>query len=119
MSRAPRSVLVAGIGRLLSYAGIAAALAVGLALAIALWRDSDLWRAAALGLYLGGGLLVAVPVLFGARSPMTVAEVGYEKFDLGPEARKAWYAQSAAYLMIGLVLIGAGVLIEVAGLPSP
>jgi len=119
VSRAPRSVLVAGIGRLLSYAGIAAALAVGLALAIAVWRDSDLWRAAALGLYLGGGLLVAVPVLFGARSPMTVAEVGYEKFDLGPEARKAWYAQSAAYLVIGLVLIGVGVLIEVAGLPSP
>ncbi len=119
MSRVPRSVLVAGIGRLLSYAGIAAALAVGLALGVALWRDSDLWRAAALGLYLGGGLLVAVPVLFGARSPMTVAEVGYEKFDLGPKARKAWYAQSAAYLVIGLVLIGAGVLIEVAGLPSP
>ena len=105
--------IVRGLARYLAFVGIAATAFVGVALLISLWTDSSAARAAALGLFVGGALLILLAVLQGGMPPMSQPEVGYEKLDLSTEARRAWQAQAWAYVGIGLALIGLGVLVEV------
>ena len=107
------SQLVHGLLRYVAFVAIAAGVSVGIALLIGLWTDSSFARAASLGLFLGGALLIAVPVFQGGMPPMSQPEVGYEKFDLSAQARRSWQAQAWGYLAIGLSLIGLGVLVEV------
>ena len=110
----PRTrTLIRGLRRFALFVAIAAGVSVGLAVAIALWRDSDVGRAAALGLYLGGGALIAVPLFsWGGRSHSTGGYDFIETESLGPEGRRQWQAEHSAYLAIGVSLILIGLTVE-------
>jgi uncharacterized membrane protein YedE/YeeE len=106
-------MLLVGMGRFVAFVAIAAGVAVGIALAVAAFTDSDAWRAVTLGLYVGGALLVAIPLF--SWSGRTASIGGYDVYELPLDAhsRRRWQAQLGAYVAIGMALIGLGVLLEV------
>ena len=107
------SMIVRGLGRLAAFVAIAVSVCVGTALLIGMWTDSDLWRAATLGLYVGGAILIAVPLLsWGGRSYSTGAYEAYE-IELDAAARRRRQGELWVYVLIGLALVGLGVLLEV------
>lgn len=107
------SMVVRGLGRLTVLLAIAIALSAGVGVLIGMWTDSDLVRATILGLYVGGAILVAVPVLtWGGRSYSTGAYEVYE-VDIDPYMRRRRQGELWVYVFVGLVLVGLGVLLEV------
>ncbi len=105
-------MIAAGIARFAAIVALAAGLSVGISLLIGWQRGSDLWRAAALGLYLGGALLIAIPLLSaGGRTHDTGGGYTYLEIE-GATGRRAWQGTIAVYLAVGLALIGLGILLE-------
>ena len=106
-------MLLVGIARFIAYVAVAAAVSVGIAVALAALRGGDLWRAATLGLYVGGALLVVLPLF--SWSGRTGSIGGYDVYEIPVDAtaRRHWQSQLVAYLAIGLAVIGLGILLEV------
>jgi hypothetical protein len=108
------TVIAKGLVRFAAVVAAAAGVSIGVALAVAWWRDSAYVRAAVLGLYLGGAALIAVPVFsWGGRS---YSAGGYEYYEVetDPAARRAWQSRLGVYVAVGLAVIGLGFLLEIA-----
>ena len=104
--------LAAGITRFVGMVAGAAGVAVGIALIIGWWRDSDLLRAATVGLYVGGAVLVFVPLLSAGGQRFDAGEYEIYEVDTDPETRRLRQSGAWAYVVVGVVLIGLGVLLE-------
>jgi hypothetical protein len=105
-------MLLAGLARFAALVTVAAGISVGAAVLIGWGRDSDLWRSATLGLYLGGALLIVVPLLgAGGRSYGSGDYVFYD-IETDPEARRAWRGTLWTYLAVGVTLVGLGIVLE-------
>lgn len=111
----PRAQMVLlGLGRVALYAGAAAGAGAGIGAGVALLRGSDdPLGGAILGLYLAGAALVGVPLV--SWSGRSYSGAGYEFYEVetDPASRRAWQGQLGAYLLIGMIVIGVGVLLEV------
>ena len=100
-------MLLRGLRRFVLMTAIAAGIAVGLGLVAGWLSDADLGRYAALGLYVGGGILVLFGVVTYSSQPRRwVGELGE---DLGPGADPG---ETAALVLVGAGLIGLGMLLE-------
>jgi hypothetical protein len=99
--------LAGGIRRLVTYTVIAGAIAGGLGLVWGLIRGSDdLLHSFVLGLWLGGAAMVGIAVLTGGRDIRYVGRLGE---DLG----EGGGSEMGAILVVGLILIGTGIGIDV------
>ena len=108
------TVIGRGIVRFLAIAAIAVVVSVGLALLIGHWRGSDPWRAATLGLYIGGACLIAVPLLSAGGRPLGAGgSYEYVEIPTDPALRRAYQSQLVVYVVVGLTLVGLGVLMEI------
>lgn len=85
--------------------GLIVALAVAAVVAALL-----LGRSASVGLYVGGAILLVVAAL--SRGTMVIGAYGEYS---GPESIRQSNAIRGAYLLVGLVMIGLGVLVETLG----
>jgi hypothetical protein len=106
------AALAAGVARFVALVVTAAVLSIGIALLIAWWRGSDARSAAILGLYGGGVLLIAVPLLSGGGRSYLGGGYIYYELDPDAESRRAWQGTLWAYLLVGLSLIGLGIGLE-------
>ena len=99
--------LAAGIRRLVIYTVIAGLITGGIGLVWGLLRGSDdLLHSFVLGLWLGGAAMFAVGVLTGGRDARYVGRLGE---DLG----EGGGSEMRAALVVGLILIGIGIGIDV------
>lgn len=99
--------LAAGIRRLVIYTVIAGLITGGIGLVWGLLRGSDdLLHSFVLGLWLGGAAMFAVGVLTGGRDTRYVGRLGE---DLG----EGGGSEMRAALVVGLILIGIGIGIDV------
>ena len=99
--------LAAGIRRLVTYTVIAGVIAGGIGLVWGLLRGSDdLLHSFVLGLWLGGAAMFAVGVLTGGRDTRYVGRLGE---DLG----EGGGSEMRVALVVGLILIGIGIGIDV------
>lgn len=104
----PRTqMLLAGLRRFAIFTAAAAVGAAGLGILVGYLRGGDPVRGAALGLYVGGALLVAFAVFTFSNQPRRwVDEYGH---DLGAGGASG---DTGALIAIGLALIGLGLLLE-------
>ena len=99
--------LAAGIRRLVTYTVIAGLITGGIGLVWGLLRGSDdLLHSFVLGLWLGGAAMFAVGVLTGGRETRYVGRLGE---DLG----EGGGSEMRVALVVGLILIGIGIGIDV------
>jgi hypothetical protein len=105
-------MVAVGLARFAGVVAGAGAASVGVALLIAWWRDSDLLRAATLGLYLGGAILVAVPLL--SWRGRAHSSGGYEHLEIETDAalRREWQSTLGVYVAVGVALLALGVALE-------
>lgn len=100
------SFLLRGLKRFAIFTGGAGLLAAGLGLLAGWLADGDLGRYLTLGLYFGGGVLVAFALFtFSSEPRQWVGDWGE---DLGTSAG----GEAGAFIAIGLALIGIGLLVE-------
>ena len=100
------SFLLRGLKRFVIFTTGAAVLAAGLGLVAGWLADGDLVRYLALGLYVGGGLLIAFALFtFSSQPRRWIGEWGE---DLGTSAG----GETGAFIAIGLALVGIGLLVE-------
>ena len=106
----PRWIL-AGLLRLFVWVLLASALSIGLALLIGHFRGTDPSRSVPLGLYLGGAALCILAVLgaAGGRSSYGTGYIDNLPNDLN---LRRVNALRGAYILVGLVLIGLGILVD-------
>jgi hypothetical protein len=106
-----RHWLVAGLLRLALILALATGASIALGFLLGMWRDWDAARSVTLGLYIGGAALVGVGVLsWGGVGVESGGYVFYE--DMGPGERMLHQSRMGAYVLIGIVVIGFGVLAE-------
>ena len=104
--------IAAGIGRFVGMVAAAAGVAVGVALLVGWWRDADPLRAATVGLYVGGAVLVFVPLLSAGGQRFEGGGYEYYELDTDPELRRHRQSGAWAYVLIGLTLVGLAVVLE-------
>lgn len=110
-ARAPRHWLVAGLIRLGLILAIAVAASAALGLLLGSWRGWETTQALAMGLYIGGAAIAGVGVLsWGGTGYESGGYVVYENMSGGE--RMLHQNRMGAYVLIGLVVIGLGVLAE-------
>jgi hypothetical protein len=109
--RAQRHWLVAGLVRLALILAVAVAASIVLGLLVGSWRDWETTKAIAMGLYIGGGALAGVGVLsWGGQGYDAGGYTFYES--MGAGERMLHQNRMGAYVLIGLLVIGLGVLAE-------
>lgn len=108
-------MVLLGLGRVALYAGAAAGAGAGIGAGVALLRGSDdPLGGAILGLYLVGAALVGVPLVsWSGRSYSSGGGYEFYEVETDPASRRAWQGQLGAYLLIGMIVIGMGVVLEV------
>ena len=110
-ARAPRHWLVAGLIRLALILAIAVAASVAVGLLVGSWRGWETTQAIAMGLYIGGSVLAGVGALsWGGQGYDAGGYTFYES--LGAGERMLHQNRMGAYVLIGLLVIGFGVLAE-------
>ena len=105
-------MVLTGLARFAGLVTVAAGISVGVALLIAWWRGSDLLRSATLGLYLGGALLIVVPLLGAGGRSYSSGDYVIHELDTDPASHRAWQGTMWAYLAVGVTLVGIGIALE-------
>ena len=85
---------------------------MALALLVGWWRGSDLARAAAVGLYVGGAALVSVALVMAQAPPFELAGHQFDRSVTDPAERRRWQAGRGAYVAVGVALLALGVVVE-------
>lgn len=106
------TMMLAGLGRFLALVAVAAAISMGIGLLVGVWRDSDLLRAATIGLYVGGAALVAVGALSWGGQSYDVG--GYEVREVAadPDERRLRQSRMGVYVVVGVAQVALAALLE-------
>jgi hypothetical protein len=101
--------ILRGLLRLFLWVLVASAVSIGIALLVGHFRGTDPSRSVPLGLYIGGAALIVVTIGgFGGRS----ISPGYEETMRSDLNMKRMQAMRGAYVLVGLLVIGLGVLCD-------
>ena len=118
-----RAVLLAGLRRFAVMAAVAVVATAGVSAAVAVATGQDVRRSVTVGLYLVGAVCVMMGFVAGNRAPVRAGDAGTPGIFGGlvvrgparwatPQERVDQISISALLVTLGLVLVGAGMLVD-------